>query len=173
MLSEPKTERRSERHYVAIAKTVHMHDVPEVLPPLIPEVKQWMQEHGIEATGPDFFLYKSMNQQGELECEAGFPVGSAVDGNGHIIAGSFPAGDYASIVYTGDFKDMMQAHMALENWIRQQGLTEMATVEGETTRWGGRTEFYLVDPEFEPDPEKWQTEIVFLLSSSPDSVVRN
>lgn len=60
MLSEPKTERRSERHYVAIAKTVHMHDISHILPPLIPEVRQWMMEHGIEATGPDFFLYKSM-----------------------------------------------------------------------------------------------------------------
>lgn len=163
MLSEPKTERRSERHYLAIARTVHMHDISHVLPPLIPEVKQWMEGRGIEAAGPDFFLYKSMNQRGELDCEAGFPVGRAVEGNGHIIPGSFPAGNYASIIYTGDFKDMMQAHIALENWIKQQGLTEKTRVEDGRTEWGGRTEFYLVDPEFEPDPQKWQTEIVFLL----------
>jgi effector-binding domain-containing protein len=163
MLSEPKTEQRDELHYLAISKTVHMNDIPHVLPPLIPEVKHWMQERGIEAAGPDFFLYKSMDQNGQLECEVGFPVGQAVKGDGRIAAGSFPAGTYASIIYTGDFKDMMQGHTALENWIREQGLKEKRIEANDRTEWGGRTEIYLVDPEFEPDPEKWQTEIVFLL----------
>ncbi|WP_314518015.1 hypothetical protein [Xanthocytophaga agilis] len=31
------------------------------------------------------------------------------------------------------------------------------------TQWGGRTEFYLIDPDFEPGPAKWQTKIMFLL----------
>jgi effector-binding domain-containing protein len=163
MLSEPKTEHRSQRHYLAIAKTVHMNDIPQVLPPLIPEVKQWMKTRSIEASGPDFFLYKSMNDCSELDTEAGFTVATAVDGDGRIIAGTFPEGTYASIIYTGDFKDMMQGHIALENWIREQGLKEkVQTLAGET-RWGGRTEFYLIDPDNEPDPGKWQTEIVFLL----------
>ncbi|CAG5067545.1 hypothetical protein DYBT9623_00266 [Dyadobacter sp. CECT 9623] len=163
MLSEPISGHRNERHYVAIAKTVHMHDIPDTLPPLIPVVKQWMQERGIEAAGPDFFLYKSMNDRGELDCEAGFSVGQAVGGDDLVIAGSFPAGNYASLVYTGDFKDMMQAHVALENWIKSEGLTEKKVEADGRTDWGGRTEFYLVDPDFEPNPDKWQTEIVFQL----------
>ncbi|MCF2490834.1 GyrI-like domain-containing protein [Dyadobacter sp. CY347] len=163
MLSEPTIQRRSEGHYLAIAKTVHMHDIPHELPPLIPEVKQYMLEHDIEAAGPDFFLYKSMDESGELDCEAGFSVSQAAEGNGHIVPGIFPAGNYASIIYTGDFKDMMEAHVALENYIVQQGLKEKSTTLEGRTEWGGRTEFYLVDPELEPDPEKWQTEIVFLL----------
>jgi effector-binding domain-containing protein len=163
MLSEPKIERRDERYYLAIPKTVHMHDIPEILPPLIPEVKEWMNSRGIEAAGPDFFLYKSMNDNGYLDCEAGFTVGQSVQGDGHVTAGIFPAGNYASIIYTGDFKDMMQAHVALDKWVKEQGIKEKVQTEGSLTRWGGRTEFYLVDPEFEPNPDKWQTEIVFLL----------
>ncbi|WP_051664119.1 GyrI-like domain-containing protein [Dyadobacter crusticola] len=164
MLSDPKSERRKAWAYLAIAKTVHMNDIPDILPPLIPEVKQWMQQRDIEAIGPDFFLYKSMNEEGELECEAGFPISRTVEGDGMVTAGFFPGGNYASIVYTGDFKDMMQAHVALENWIKEQGLTEKKQVTNGKTQWGGRTEFYLVDPELEPDPQKWQTEIVFLLA---------
>lgn len=163
MLSQPKTGRREALHYLSIPQTVHMHDIPDVLPPLIPEVKDWMQKRHIEAIGPDFFLYKSMHSNGELDCEAGFPVSNHVEGDGRITAGSFPAGHYASIIYTGHFKDMMQAHMALEKWIKENGFTEKAISENGGTQWGGRTEFYLVDPDFEPDPEKWQTEIVFLL----------
>ena len=164
MLSTPKTEHREERHYLAITKTVHMHDIPNVLPPLVPEVKEWMQKHRIEAAGPDFFLYKSMNDRGELECVVGFTVHEPVRGEGHISPGSFPAGTYASLVYTGDFKDMMTGHVALENWINEQRLSEKTEKSGDTTSWGGRTELYLVDPEFEPDPNKWQTEISFLLA---------
>jgi effector-binding domain-containing protein len=163
MLSEPKTDYRPERFYLAIAKTVHMKDVPAVLPPLIPEVKAWMQSRNIAVAGPDFFLYKSINLQYELECEVGFPVEAAVAGDEYVQAGSFPAGTYASIIYTGDFKYMQQAHMALQDWIKEKGLKEKTdTVDG-VACWGSRTEFYLVDPEFEPNPEKWQTEIVFLL----------
>ncbi len=169
MLSEPKTESRQELHYLAIAKTVHMNDIPDVLPPLIPEVKEWMQARNIEAAGPDFFLYRSMHESGELECEAGFPVDTAVAGDERVIAGSFPAGNYASIVYTGHFKDMMQAHVALENWIEHNKLKENKQTKNGRTEWGGRTEFYLVDPEFEPNPENWQTEIVFLLEDSDSS----
>ena len=28
---------------------------------------------------------------------------------------------------------------------------------------GGRTEFYLNDPKQKPDPDKWQTEVAFLM----------
>ena len=104
-----------------------------------------------------------MARSGEMDCEAGFPVNEALEGDGYVRAGVFPAGNYASIIYTGDFKDMMQAHIALENYIKEQGLVEKSATEEGRTEWGGRTEFYLVDPELEPNPEKWQTEIVFLL----------
>lgn len=163
MLSEPKTEYRKERHYLAILKTVHMYDIPDVLPPLIPEVKNWMNLNHIEASGPDFFLYLSMNEQNELECKAGFPVSAAVQGDHRVQAGSFPAGTYASIIYTGDFKDMMQGHIALEKWVKENGFKEKINSSEGVIRWGGRTEFYLVDPDNEPDPSKWQTEITFLL----------
>ncbi|TLV03379.1 GyrI-like domain-containing protein [Dyadobacter luticola] len=163
MLSEPKTEFRPERPYLAIRKKVHMFDIPNALPPLIPEVKQWMDQRKIEPAGYDFFLYKSIDPQNELECEAGFPVARAVEGDEYVQAGAFPAGNYASLVYTGDFKYMMEAHKALESWIEAQGLKEKReTIEG-TACWGSRTEVYLVDPTLEPNPEKWQTEIVFQL----------
>jgi effector-binding domain-containing protein len=163
MLSEPKTQYRQEIHYLAISKTVHMYDIPEVLPPLIPEVKNWMSDNHIKASGPDFFLYRSMNEQKELECEAGFTVSVPIAGNDRVRPGIFPAGTYASIIYTGDFKDMMQGHMALEQWIREKGFKEKTDTSEGLTRWGGRTEFYLIDPDHEPDPAKWQTEITFLL----------
>ncbi|NIJ54422.1 GyrI-like domain-containing protein [Dyadobacter arcticus] len=163
MLSEPKIEHLPERPYLVIQKSVHQRDIPNILPPLIPEVKEWMNHHRIEPAGVDFFHYKSMNVQGEMGCEVGFTVHALVQGDGRIVGGAFPAGTYASIVYTGDFKNMMEGHMALESWIKTQGLKEKTTTSEGLVEWGGRTEFYLIDPDNEPDPNKWQTEIMFLL----------
>ncbi|MDJ1469018.1 GyrI-like domain-containing protein [Cytophagaceae bacterium DM2B3-1] len=163
MLSEPKIEYQTLRYYLAIAKTVYMNKISQVLPPLISEVRQWMHTNKIEPNGPDFFLYKSINENNELECEAGFTIDVPIEGNSHIHLGSFPEGKYASLIYSGDFKDMMEGHMALENWIRQKGLKEKIQSSQGVTRWGGRTEFYLIDPEFEPNPAKWQTKIMFQL----------
>jgi effector-binding domain-containing protein len=163
MLSEPIIQYKKEQHYLSIPATVHQRDIPETLPPLIPEVKEWMEKRNIQPAGPDFFLYKSMDDKGVMDCEAGFAVSNFTPGDERVTAGSFPEGKYASIIYTGHFKDMMQAHVALENWIREQGLQERSQTDNGKTGWGGRIEFYLVDPEFEPDPAKWQTEIAFML----------
>ncbi|MDJ1505712.1 hypothetical protein [Xanthocytophaga agilis] len=84
MLSEPKIEHQTLRYYLAIAKTVHMHEIPQVLPPLIPEVRQWMNNNKIKPSGPDFFLYKSINENNELECEVGFTIDIPIEGNSHI-----------------------------------------------------------------------------------------
>jgi effector-binding domain-containing protein len=169
MLSEPKIEHRNQRYYLSISRTIPIGQISQVLPPLIPQVHQWMNDRKIKASGPDFFLYKSINANHELECEAGLPIDLLMAGDGPIEGdsliglGSFPEGRYASLIYTGDFKDMLQGHMALERWIKEKGLKEkIETVQG-VTKWGARTEFYLVDPELEADPSKWQTEIAFLL----------
>lgn len=163
MLSEPKIEHRNEKPYLSIRKTIHQSEISDILPPLIPEVKSWIEQRNLEIAGPDFFLYKSMNDQGMMNCEAGFTIRQAIQGDDRVSSGIFPAGIYASIIYTGHFKDMIQGHMALENWIKEQGLKEKAHVSAHQTDWGGRAEFYLVDPDLEPDPDQWQTEIVFQL----------
>lgn len=162
MLSEPKTEYRQEQHYIAIRKKVLMQQIPEVLPPLVPVIRNWMLKNGIISDGPEFFLYKSFHEN-ELATEVGVPVENPVNCDGEIINGSFPEGHYASIIYTGDYAHMIDAHMALEAWIIEKGLKEQRHISGQYTEWGGRTEFYLTDPDTEPDPEKWITEIVFLL----------
>ena len=166
MLSEPKTEYRAEQPYVAIRKNVPMQKIPEVLPPLIPEVRKWMLKNHITPDGPELFLYKSIHENNVLVTEVGVLVKNPEPGEGSIKGGSFPAGYYATIIYTGDYRNMMEAHMALEAWINKMGLTEKRRISGNDTEWGARTEFYLTDPDNEPHPEKWITEIAFLLDDA-------
>ncbi|MEJ7587375.1 MAG: GyrI-like domain-containing protein [Ferruginibacter sp.] len=163
MVTEPVLENRGAQNYVAIRKRVNMNDIPAVLPPLIPEVITWLNENNLNAAGLCFFHYEAMTNHDELDVAVGLLVPEPVMGNGHMVTGAFPAGRYASILYTGDYQNMMEGHKALEDWISNNGLQEMRQNTDEGIKWGGRTEFYLTDPDTEPDPEKWKTEIIFLM----------
>jgi effector-binding domain-containing protein len=163
MLTDPKIEERKEQPYLAICSEVNMKNISTVLPPLIPEIKKWMDKNNIVPSGPPFFKYFSMDKNGHLLVDVGFPVASPIRGEGKIIPDTFPAGKYATIIYTGDYRHLKDAHMALEEWIKKKGLDDSLSGTEQKAVWRGRTEFYIVDESTDPNPDNWQTEITFLL----------
>ncbi|HEY9044800.1 MAG TPA: GyrI-like domain-containing protein [Ohtaekwangia sp.] len=162
MLTEPIIEQRPAQKYMAIRSHVKMRDIPALLPPLVPKVIAWLAEKGIAEDGPVFFLYHSMEDD-TLEVEVGVPVKTYSPGDGFIQPGTFPEGTYAAITYTGDYAHLKDAHMKLESWLAEKGLQEKIYTAANGVVWGGRTEFYLTDPDTEPDVSQWRTDVVFLL----------
>jgi len=165
MLSTPKTEQRSERHYVAIRATVSMNDIPTVLPPLIPEVRAWLKKNNIAPDGPPFFQYLKMDSNNQLLTEVGIPVKDPVKGDDRVIAGSFPAGLYATLTHTGHYMGLPEAHKTLDTWVKNSGLKEKHRVTADGIEGGTRTESYITDPEKEPNPDKWRTDVSLLLAT--------
>lgn len=163
-MNNPVVEIRSEQHYVAIKRQVRMHEIPIVLPPLIPALLQWAAENKVPQSGPVFFRYLSL--RGEMmEVEVGIPVVEVTTTNDIYKPGVFPEGKYAVYTYQGDYAFMKEAHMYLENWTRENGFEENKFEGSEGPCWSGRTEFYITDPEETPDPADWITDIVFLLKA--------
>ena len=163
MLSEPKIEYRDEQPYVAIRTKVSMQEIPTVLPPLIPEVYAWLQKNHVATDHPCFFCYHRMDKDDMLEVDVGVPVDKVLSGDDRILADVFPAGRYATVLHTGHYSNLRKAHMNLESWKEKMGLKEKALIT-ENGAWGVRIEFYITDPEQEPNPDKWVTEIAFLLA---------
>ena len=58
----------------------------------------------------------------------------------------------------------MAANAALQDWAEERGLNwdMRETAEGE--RWGSRLELYETDPDAEPDPGQWRTEVTYRLA---------
>jgi effector-binding domain-containing protein len=162
MLSTPVVVYHQERPYVAIEKKVKPIDIGRELPPLHGELYAWLAKNDLTPIGPPFFLYLAMNQA-ELLVRVGFCLVEKVAGEAQIMADAFPAGNYAELVYTGDYKNLMQAHMALEAWIKDNNLREKTSNSQEGCAWGARTEFYLNDCTEIPNPAEWQTQVTFLL----------
>jgi effector-binding domain-containing protein len=63
---------------------------------------------------------------------------------------SLPGGKAASVVHLGPYETIADTYASLQEWL-------LATGHGEL---GPMWEVYWTDPESEPDPSAWRTEIV-------------
>jgi len=171
MLTTPFIAYRKERYYAAIRLSVAPQAIPTTLPPLHPEVRGWLQARDIAPDGPPFFQYLLMGSDGKLLVEVGFPVAHAVAGDERVIGGMFPAGDYASLVHTGDYRFLRDAHMELEAWVEKTGRCDKELCD-DGVAFASRTEFYLTDEGVIPDPARWETEVAFFLPARDSRVAR-
>ncbi len=163
MISTPRLEDRPEQPYVAIPAQVPI-PFGKYLNPLWKEVGTWMEKNGIPHAGPPFIRYLTTDMSTRLDIEVGFPVSSVVRGDRRVTFGVLPPGRYAVLTYTGSYKGkgIFKANVALLEWAEQNGIRWDKTVIENVDHWGSRIEWYLSDPQQEPDTKKYVTELAFL-----------
>ncbi len=167
MITQPKVEVRGEQLYAAIRLQV---SVPfgAVVVPSNQAVNAWLASRGLAPSGAPFIRYLTTDMARKLDIEIGWPVASAVAGDERISTGVFPAGRYATLNYFGpyDGDGLMKATAALLEWAKENHVTWKTSTIDNIEWWEARIENYLTDPGNEPDPQKWQTELAFLVSDS-------
>ena len=84
-----------------------------------------------------------------VDVTAGFPVAGTVAPAGDVRAGSLPAGRCYEAMHTGPYETLEQTYNLVLAQMAEDG------VRPSDTMW----EYYLTDPEAEPDPAKWQTRV--------------
>jgi effector-binding domain-containing protein len=164
VLTVPKLEDRGEQPYVAIPARATMETIGPTLAPLVPEVFGWLEQQGVDPAGPPFFRYLVIDMDGELELEVGVPVATPVAGDDRLRAGSFPAGRYATAVHVGPYEGLADATGSLLAWADENGVAWDVQETGKREVWGARAEFYITNPEEEPNPERWETELAFRIA---------
>lgn len=163
MITQPKLEDRNEQHYVGIRTEVPMRQLPDVIPQLLGEVFAWLGKQGITPAGAPFMRYHVIDMKAKLDIELGVPVVAAVSGDGRVSAGVLPAGRYASLVYTG-VKNGLEGNRVLIDWAKEKGIAWDRWDTGKGDAFRSRIESYLTDPNDEPDPAKWETEVAIKLA---------
>jgi effector-binding domain-containing protein len=165
MITEPKIEDRNDQHYVGIRSQVTMQELGKLLPPLWGEVYGWLANQSLKPAGAPLWRYRVIDMAAKLEIDVGIPVATPVTGDNHITADTLPAGQYATIVYTGPYEGLMQATADLLAWAQNKGVVWDKWATGSRGEgWRARVEHYLTDPREEPNPAKWQTKLAFKLA---------
>jgi effector-binding domain-containing protein len=164
MLSEPEIVERGEQPYAGVGTAAR--DIGAAFPRLLAELAAGLERLGVTPTGPPFVRYVVIDMEADLQIELGMVVAESIpDGEG-LIAGVIPAGRYASVIHTGHYDGLVDANAALQIWAEREGLRWAVLETPVGDRWDARLEIYLTDPQAEPDPARWRTEITYLLAEA-------
>ncbi|MBA2363386.1 MAG: GyrI-like domain-containing protein [Chloroflexia bacterium] len=165
MMTEPTLTDREEQPYMGHRTRATMQELGTAIPQGLDAVFAWLEKQGVTPAGAPFVRYHVIDMEAELDIELGVPVAAAMPGDGDVAAGVLPAGRYAALVYTG-IENGIPANAALLDWGAANGLAwdTWATEKGDA--FGARFESFLSDPDEEPDPARWQTEVAIRLAEN-------
>lgn len=169
MTHEPQIQQRAAQPYLAIPAHVTTEaEFRRAADSGFPELFGWLQEHGVEPSGPLFIRYLVFDEEGTpLEIELAVPVAEEVPGDGRGKADVLPPGRYVTLLHVGPYRsttapDLGTAQAALRDWTNEQGIALDSRETDRGSALGGCVEHYLVGPAEEPDHSKWETELAYL-----------
>jgi effector-binding domain-containing protein len=151
-MPEPRIEERAEQPYVGIRERVTMEGLPPAVDRGFPALFAWLADRGVKPAGPPFIRYLDVTGS-ELVIDLGVPVPEGVAGDERVRAQALPAGRWIVALHVGRFDGLRDAHAAVQDWARQQGIA-----------WDGFAEHYRTDPREEPDSSRWETELAYLIA---------
>ena len=122
--------------------------ISEALGGAFGEVAGAMERAGVGLAGPPFTRYRAFGPV--IEAEAGFPVMRPAPDVGRVHPGQLPGGRVASIVHIGPYDTLEATYNVLTQRLAAMGHQPI----------GPMWEIYWSDPEAEPDPATWRTEIL-------------
>jgi effector-binding domain-containing protein len=166
MLTTPTIVDRDEQPYAAVAASVTMEGgFGDVIESSLETVAARLEALGIEPAGPPFIRYNVIDMLGVLEIEVGVPVAEPIASGAGVVSGTLPGGRYGSLIYAGHYDGLVDANEALQQWGREQGLSWAMSETDHGDAFDSRIEVYRTDPDEEPDPAKWETEVAYLLAN--------
>lgn len=112
-------------------------------------VAAYLTEQGAGPTGMPYARYHPLGDD-RFDVEAGFPASREVVGVGQVVASRLPGGTAVQTWHIGPYDELQAAYDAVEQWLR----------EHRRARAGDAWEIYYSNPDEEPDPSGWRTEVV-------------
>lgn len=151
-LSEIEVRSLAPQFTACVRHRIRMDEVGRI-PEWIGQTMQALADAGLEPAGMPYTRTLGMDADG-MDVEVGWPVAREFAGAGDVVGGLLPDGPAAVASYFGPFDQIGEAYQTLSAWCAEHGYTVA----------GGPWESYCTDPNEEPDPSKWRTDIAFPLS---------
>lgn len=148
--SEPGTVHTVEQPTAVVREKIPMTALTEFFGRAFSTVMAAAQAQNLELTGPPFALYRGTPTE-TVDVEAGFPVAPGFRETEGVANGTLPEAEAFEAIHLGTYDTLDKTYGAIQERMRAEGFTPSETM------W----EYYLSDPETEPDPTKWQTRVVW------------
>jgi effector-binding domain-containing protein len=139
-------------HAAVVRREIRMDELPEFFGHAFQTVMEAATRQQVSVAGAPFGYYPRMPTD-TVEVAAGFPVATPITPEGEVEVLELPAGPAVVGMHVGPYDSLEQTYNELLAWVQGEGL------ETADLMW----ESYLSDPDAEPDPQKWQTQIVWPL----------
>lgn len=148
-MTEIQIIERDEQPTAAVRERVPISELPAFFARAYHRTMTALQAQGVHPTGPPFAKYHGAPTDGAADVEAGFPVSAPVTPEDGVVAGALPGGKVVEAVHVGPYDTMEKTYHEMMKWIGERKLTPGDVM------W----ETYLSDPQSEPDPATWRTQI--------------
>jgi effector-binding domain-containing protein len=135
---------------MAIKATVNSDEVSTRLGEFFPRLIDCVINSGIDMMGPPYSKYYSWDPEGETEMEAGVPVSGEAECEG-VEYIELPACKVVTCMHIGPYEKIDSVYDAIQEYITENKMKINGAV------W----EVYITDPNSEPDPEKYRTQVYF------------
>ena len=146
----PRFEIRSipRQHTAVVKRTCQPDGISTAMGEGFQEVFAALGRAAVTPAGPVFARYFTFGPEA-IEFECGAIVAAPFNGDGEVQPGELGGGDAVVGIHVGPYDTLHETYSAMQAWMTEQGKRPASSM------W----EVYLTDPEQEPDPSRWQTEI--------------
>jgi effector-binding domain-containing protein len=131
-----------------VRERVPVKDLPQFFGQALHRAMQAAQAQGRHPVGPPFSLYHGMPTNA-VDVEAGFPVDGPISAAHGVTPSELPAGQVVEAMHVGPYDTLPQTYEEVGAYMNERGLSPSSDM------W----EVYLSDPEREPDPATWRTQV--------------
>ncbi len=143
-------------YFIGIRKVVPMPEMQSGFAENLPKVFEAVQKAGIEMAGMPCGVYYTWDEANQsTDMAFAIPVKSKATVKGYETI-EVPAGKLLVIDYLGNYEGVGEAHLAMDEYLKEHGL------EGAAPVW----EEYVTDPGQEPDTAKWLTKVRYPIKNN-------
>jgi len=142
------------RTFVGVHDVIPMDHMTEYFGRAFATAAAELGKQGAYPAGPPVALYHGAPVENAADVTAGFPVAQPVAPTDAAVVEVLPGGPAIEAIHTGSYDTLGETYAELTDWLMEQHLNTAEDM------W----EEYVVGPDTEPDPAKWQTRIVFPLA---------
>ena len=130
-----------------------MYEIGEEMGKSFGKIMEFITVNGAQMTGSPFAIWHDWESE-VMEFDNAIPIDKNIKGTQEILPIKTYQGKVAHVIHTGDYMTTNYSWAALETYIKENNLKTN----------GAPYEVYITDPQSEPDPSKWITELYWPVS---------